>query len=75
MDHIGYYANAIRAEPGICWRMVSRPPGYRVGTPTDCPEPVRWMGRAMVGKKRMGLWSCDGHVEGLEQLRRVAGRP
>src|ERR1700676_4363763 len=24
---------------GVCWRMVSRPPGYGVDTPTDCPEP------------------------------------
>jgi hypothetical protein len=27
MDHVGFYANAVRAEPGICRRMVSRPPG------------------------------------------------
>lgn len=72
MDH---YANAVRAEPGICWRMVSRGPGFRTGSPTDCPEPVRWMGRAMVGKRRMRLWSCDGHVEGLEQLRPVNRLP
>jgi hypothetical protein len=31
----------------------------------------RWMGRTMVGKKRMRVWSCDGHVEGLEDLRAV----
>ena len=68
MDH---YANAVRAEPGICWRMVSRGLGYRMGSPTDCPEPVRWMGRAVVGKKRMRLWSCEGHSEGLEDLRPV----
>jgi hypothetical protein len=63
-----YYANAVRAEPGICWRMVSRQ-GWRKGSPMDCPEPVRWMGRTMVGKKRMRLYSCDGHVEGLEDVR------
>jgi hypothetical protein len=68
MDH---YANAVRVEPGICWRMVSRGPGYRMGSPTDCREPVRWSGRAMVGKKRMRLSSCDGHVDGLEDLRAV----
>ena len=65
------YANAVRAEPGICWRMVSRGPGYRMGSPTDCQEPVRWVGRAMVGKRRMRLCSCEGHVEGLEDVRRV----
>jgi hypothetical protein len=63
MDHIGYYANAIRAEPGICWRMVSRPLGYRMGAPMDCAEPVLWMGQTMMGKKHMRLYSCDGHVE------------
>jgi hypothetical protein len=51
--------------------MVSRDDGYRKGSPTDCLEPVRWIGRTMVGKKRMRLWSCDGHAEGLEDLRPV----
>ena len=50
---------------------------------TDCPEPVGWVGRAMVGKKRMrsvlsffgiGSWSCDGHVERLEGVRPVGRR-
>jgi hypothetical protein len=68
-----YCANAVRAEPGICWRMVSRE-GWRKGSPMDCPEPVKWMGRAMVGKKRMRLWSCDGHLEGLEDLRSLTHR-
>jgi hypothetical protein len=71
MDH---YANAVRAEPGVCWRMVSRGPGYRVDTPTDCPESVKWTGRTMVRRKRMRLWSCAGHVEGLEDLRPVRTR-
>lgn len=39
VDRQHHYANAIRAEPGQCWRMVSRPAGYRVDTPTDCPDP------------------------------------
>jgi hypothetical protein len=67
-----YYANAVRAEPGRCFRMVSIATGYRVGSPTDCPEPVRWVGRRQVGKKRMRLWSCEGHAEGLEDLRRLS---
>jgi hypothetical protein len=70
MEH---YANAVWAEPWLCWRMVSRGPGFRMGSPTDRPEPVRWMGRAMVGKRRMRLWSCDGHVDGLGELRPVNG--
>jgi hypothetical protein len=41
VDHRDFYANAVRAEPGVCWRMVSRGLGFRVDTPTDCPEPVR----------------------------------
>jgi hypothetical protein len=65
MDH---YANAVRAEPGQCFRMVSRDDGYRKGSPTECREPVRWIGRRQVGKKRMRLWSCEGHAEGLEEL-------
>ena len=70
-EPVDYYANAVRAESGQCWRMVSRGPGFRMGSPTDCPEPVRWMGRALVGKRRMRLWSCEGHVQGLEDLHRV----
>jgi hypothetical protein len=33
MDHRDSCANAIRTEPGQCWRMISRTNGYRVGTP------------------------------------------
>jgi hypothetical protein len=60
------HANAVRAEPGQCFRMVSRDDGYRKGSPTECPEPVRWIGRRQVGKKKMRLWSCEGHAGGLE---------
>jgi hypothetical protein len=67
-----YYANADRAEPGRCFRMVSIATGYRIGSPTDCPEPVRWVGNRQVGKKRMRLWSCQGHVEGLESVRPIS---
>jgi hypothetical protein len=74
-DPVDHYANAVRAELGLCWRMVSRGPGFPMGSPTDCTEPVRWMGRAMVGKSRMRLWSCEGHVEGLEERRPVNRLP
>jgi hypothetical protein len=32
MASADHYANAVRAVPGHCWRMVSRGPGYRWGT-------------------------------------------
>jgi hypothetical protein len=70
---VDYYANAVRAEPGRCFRMVSRHAGgYQAGSPTDCVEPVRWTGRRQVGKRRMRLWSCEGHAEGLDDLRPIA---
>jgi len=71
---VEHYAEAVRGEPGQCFRMVSQPPGYQAGSPTDCLEPVVWIGRRMVGKKRMRLWSCEGHVDGLEDLRPVGKR-
>jgi hypothetical protein len=70
----GNDANAKQIERGVCWRMVSRDGGYRKGSPTECPELVRWIGRRQVGKKRMRPWSCEGHVEGLDDLRRVHRR-
>jgi len=40
MDHQDHYANAIWAEPGVCWRMVSWPGvGSRTeqaGAPNAC---------------------------------------
>jgi hypothetical protein len=74
MDHQDHYANAVRAEPGRCWRMVSRPSGYHVDTPMDCPEPVRWVGRAVVGRRRLKHWSGGRHLEGLDDLRPVGNR-
>jgi hypothetical protein len=71
MEH---YANAARVDPGVCWRFVSRGDGYRKGSPTGCPEPVRWMGRTMIGPKRYRVYACEGHVEDLEDVRAVGGR-
>ena len=65
-----HYANAKLVERGVCWRMVSREDGYRKGSPTGCPEPVRWTGNAMIGKKRYRLDSCEGHADQLENVRR-----
>ncbi len=70
-DNVDHYTNADRVESGVCWHKVSRGPGYRVDIPTDCPEPVRWIGRAMIRCKQMRLWSCDQHVEGLGELSAV----
>jgi len=74
MDHRDHYAFAVRAEPRVCWQMVSRPAGYRVGAPADGPEPVRWIGRAMIGRKQMRLWSCGRHLEGLAELQPAGQR-
>ena len=71
MDNVDSHANAVRTEPGVCWRMVSRGPGYRVDTPTDCPEPVRWTGRTVIGKTGIRLWSCQRHVQGLDDVHPV----
>ncbi len=38
-----YYANAVRAEPGIGWRRVCQLAGYRMGS-INCLEPVQWDG-------------------------------
>ena len=45
--------------------------GQTAVTPPDCPAPVRWVGQAMVGRKRMRLWSCGRHVQGLGELSAV----
>ena len=66
---VEFYANAVRVDPGVCWRFVSRGDGYRKGSPTGCPEPVGWMGRTMIGAKRYRVYSCGGHVDDLEDVR------
>ena len=66
-----FYANAKQIERGACWRMVSLGYGYRKGSPTGCPEPVRWTGSAMIGTKRYRLDSCEGHPDELENVRQI----
>jgi hypothetical protein len=68
MDH---YGDAVRAEPGQCWRMVVRNEDARPDAPAHCPAPALWVGSAVVDKVRLRLWSCQGHIEGLEDLRPV----
>jgi len=68
MDH---YADAARAEPGQCRRIVLRSQDARLDPPAHCPAPALWIGSAVVDKVRVRLWSCQGHIEGLEDLRPV----
>jgi hypothetical protein len=70
-----HYANAKQIERGTCWRMVSRDDGYRTGSPTGCPKPVRWTGNAMIGKKRYRLDSCEGHADEVENVRPIRCSP
>jgi hypothetical protein len=68
MDHD---ADGVRAEAGQCWRMVLRNEDTRPGTRSGCPAPALWIGTAVVDSARMRLWSCQAHIEGLEDLRPV----
>ena len=62
-----FYANAKRVDPWQCWRMVRRGPGYRMGSPTGCTEPVCWAGKVVIGTKQYHVFSCDGHVDGIDK--------
>jgi hypothetical protein len=68
-----YYAEAVFSEPGQCWRFVYRSPDD--GRPMHCDQPVVWVGshRHRDGKQ-IRVWSCQGHVEGVEKRERVAHR-
>ena len=69
MDH---YADAVFPEPGRCWRMVQT---AGVGAPDHCSEPVVWVGNhRLSGGKRIRVWSCDGHREGVEEPESVGHR-
>jgi hypothetical protein len=69
---VDHYADAVFSEPGRCWRMVQMP---GVGAPDFCSEPVVWVGNhRIVGGKQIRVWSCEGHVEGVEEAERV-GHP
>jgi hypothetical protein len=70
---VDHYADAVIAEPGRCWRMVHD--GEGSGRPTFCEEPVVVAGRhTLKGGKRISVWSCEGHREGVEQAERVDHR-
>jgi hypothetical protein len=61
-----HYAEAVFSEPGRCWRMVHEK--ELVGRPTFCQEPVVWVGYHHFSTgKRIKVWSCDVHREGLEE--------
>jgi hypothetical protein len=65
---VDHYADAVFSEPVRCWRMVHD--GEGSGRPTFCEEPVIVTGftRLATGK-RIPVWSCDGHLEGVEEPR------
>jgi hypothetical protein len=65
-------AEQVRAEPGACWRMANREPGHQADTPADCQEAVAWIGSTIVSAQRLRVWSCQAHIEGLEDLHPVA---
>jgi hypothetical protein len=63
MDH---YAYVVFSEPGRCWRFIHNPDG--TGRPTLCPKPVVWTGTdTLKGGRRIPVWSCEGHREGVEE--------
>jgi hypothetical protein len=54
--------------------MIVDPDQRRGGHPLHCPEPVRWCGRFRTDERKVfAVWSCDGHREGLEELRETSG--
>jgi hypothetical protein len=70
MDH---YAECVFSKPGQCWRMISNPDG--TGRPNQCPEHVVWAGNhSLAGGKRIRVWTCDGHLEGVDRPERVVHR-
>jgi hypothetical protein len=70
MDH---YADAVFSKPGRCWRLVYEQGD--AGRPEHCPEPVVVTGRhRMASGKRISVWSCEGHREGLEDPESVGHR-
>jgi len=63
---LAHYAEAVFSEEGRCWRFISSPDG--TGRPTFCPEPVMLAGTTRLkGGRRIRVWSCDGHREGIEK--------
>src|SRR5664280_2017186 len=70
MDHQDHYANAVRAETRVYRRIVSRGLGYRVGTLTDCPGPVQWIGRGAMVPGSECVWG----VHTLRARRNDIGR-
>jgi hypothetical protein len=51
-----YYSQRRTGRPRVCWKFVSRADGYRKGSPTGCPEPVRWNGSTMIAPKRYWVY-------------------
>jgi len=64
----GHYADCVFSEPGRCWRFVASPDG--TGRPDFCPEPVVCSGTTRLkGGRRIPVWSCERHRDGVEGMR------
>jgi len=70
MGQLPYYANAVRAEPGQCFRMVSRDDGYRKGSPTPTSNPCGGSAGARWARKRCGC----GRARATPKGSRICGR-
>jgi hypothetical protein len=65
---LAHYADAVFSEPCRCWRFISSPDGS--GRPDFCSEPVVWVGfHTLRGGRRIRVWSCEGHREGIQRRR------
>jgi hypothetical protein len=65
---VGHYAEAVFSTPRRCRRFVYQGPDD--GRPDHCNEPVVWIGNhGLTGGKQIRVWSCEGHLEGVEPSR------
>jgi hypothetical protein len=70
---VDHYADAVFSKPGRCWRMVYE--HGDAGRPEHCAEPVEWVGNHhLAGGKRIRVWTCECHLEGVERPERVDHR-
>jgi len=68
---VDHYADAVFSEPGRCWRVIQQ---AGVGVSDYCPGHVVWAGNhRLSGDKRIRVWSCEGHREGVEEAERMEG--
>lgn len=59
-------ASGFFVQESQCWRMVRN----GVGHPSHCHEAAGWTGGYVNPKgKRWKVWSCQDHLEGLDDVR------